>query len=101
MLFRSDRLRAAGVAGADGALVLANPLPPEAELDEAIHDTTLASGLAEAARQGIKGKAVTPFLLAHFHRETGGESLRVNLEIVRRNARLAAEVAAARARLPG
>lgn len=96
-----DQLRAAQVAGAGGALVLANPLPPEAELDEALHDATLASGLADAARQGIKGKAVTPFLLAHFHRETGGESLRVNLEIVRRNARLAAEVAVARARLPG
>lgn len=96
-----DRLRAAGVPGAGGALVLANPLPTEEELDERLHDTTLASGLAEASRRGIRGKAVTPFLLAHFHEATGGASLRVNLEIVRRNARLAAEVAAALARLPG
>lgn len=94
-----DQLRAAGVAGAGGALVLANPLPPEAELDGALHDETLASGLAAAETQGIRGKAVTPFLLAHFHRETHGESLRVNLDIVRRNARLAAEIAVARARL--
>jgi pseudouridine-5'-phosphate glycosidase len=71
----------------------------EAQLDEALHDSTLASGLAEASAQGIKGKAVTPFLLAYFHRVTGGESLRVNLEIVRRNAHLAAEVAVARSRI--
>lgn len=95
-----DRLRAAGVSGAGGALVLANPLPVEAELDEVMHDATLASGLEAATAQGISGKAVTPFLLAHFHRVTGGESLRVNLAIVRRNARLAAEVAVAHARLP-
>ncbi len=94
-----DRLRAAGVAGAGGALVLANPLPAEEELDGALHDAALATGLAEAARRGIHGKAVTPFLLAHFHVATGGESLRANLVIVRRNAHLAAEVAVARARL--
>jgi pseudouridine-5'-phosphate glycosidase len=94
-----DDLRAAGAPGAGGALVLVNPLPPDAQLNEALHDTALASGLAEAERLGIKGKAVTPFLLAHFHRVTAGESLRVNLDIVRRNARLAAEVAVARARL--
>lgn len=94
-----DRLRQAGVAGASGALVLANPVSLEAQLDEALHDSTLASGLAEASAQGIKGKAVTPFLLAYFHRVTGGESLRVNLEIVRRNAHLAAEVAVARSRI--
>ncbi|NDF37866.1 MAG: pseudouridine-5'-phosphate glycosidase, partial [Proteobacteria bacterium] len=88
-------LRRSGVAGADGALVLANPLPEGSELDASVHDEALASGLAEAARLGIRGKAVTPFLLSHFHAATGGESLRVNLEIIRRNARLAAEIAVA------
>ena len=88
-------LRRSGVAGADGALVLANPLPEGSELDASVHDEALASGLAEAARLGIRGKAVTPFLLGHFHAATGGESLRVNLEIIRRNARLAAEIAVA------
>jgi pseudouridine-5'-phosphate glycosidase len=95
-----DRLRAAGVVSAGGALVVANPLPLEAELDEALHERTLTSGLAAVAALGITGKSVTPFLLAHFHRATDGQSLRVNLDIVRRNARLAAEVAVARARLP-
>ncbi len=88
-------LRGSGVAGADGALVLANPLPLGSELDATVHDEALASGLAEAARLGIRGKAVTPFLLGHFHGATGGESLRVNLEIIRRNAHLATEIAVA------
>ncbi len=90
-----NALRRSGVAGAYGALVIANPLPEGEELDASVHDQALASGLAEANRLGIRGKAVTLFLLAHFHAATGGESLRVNLEIIRQNARLAAEIAVA------
>ena len=78
-----------------GAVVVANPLPLDAQLDPALHDRVLRDGLAEVARRGIRGKAVTPFLLAHFRSATGGESLRVNMEIIRRNARLAAEIAVA------
>lgn len=92
-----DALRDGGVPGLQGALVVAHPLPIGAELDQELHDRALATGLAEATRRGIRGKAVTPFLLAHFHTTTGGESLRVNLEIIRRNARLGAEIAVAHA----
>ena len=56
---------------------------------------TLAEGLAELTRRGIRGKAITPFLLDHFQRATAGESLRVNKQLVRNNARLAARVARA------
>jgi pseudouridine-5'-phosphate glycosidase len=55
----------------------------------------VAAGLEGAERQGITGKDVTPYLLAHLHRETGGASLRANVRLVVRNARLAAEIAAA------
>ena len=55
----------------------------------------LHDGLAAADRDGIHGKEVTPYLLDFFHRESGGESLRANVALVRSNARLAAEVAAA------
>jgi pseudouridylate synthase len=48
-----------------------------------------------AGEQGIRCKAVTPFLLDYFRVHTGGASLRVNLELVRANARLAARIAAA------
>jgi pseudouridylate synthase len=79
----------------DRALVVANPLPVEEQLDQALHDSVLAGGLAAAAEAEISGKDVTPFLLDYFHRETGGVSLDANIRLVLRNARLAAEIAAA------
>jgi pseudouridine-5'-phosphate glycosidase len=82
------------------ALVLANPLPTDEQLDPALHDRTLAEGLRLLAEQGITGKAVTPFLLSHFHAATDGRSLAVNIRIVLRNAALAAQIAAAAAPAP-
>jgi pseudouridine-5'-phosphate glycosidase len=58
----------------------------------------LAGGLSEVERLGITGKAVTPYLLAHFHEATGGASLEVNVEVILRNAALAAQIAVAHAR---
>ncbi|MEE6262980.1 pseudouridine-5'-phosphate glycosidase [Plantactinospora sonchi] len=80
-----------------GALVVANPLPADEQLDPALHDRTLADGLARLAADGITGKAVTPFLLAHFHSATEGASLAVNVRIILRNAALAARIAVAAA----
>jgi pseudouridine-5'-phosphate glycosidase len=83
-----------------GALVLGNPLPTEEQLEPALHDRTLAEGLKLLGREGITGKAVTPFLLAHFHETTEGKSLAVNVRIILRNAALAAQIAAAAAPAP-
>jgi pseudouridine-5'-phosphate glycosidase len=83
-----------------GALVLGNPLPSEEQLDPALHDRTLAEGLELLDREGITGKAVTPFLLAHFHETTEGKSLAVNVRIILRNAALAAKIASAAAPAP-
>jgi len=80
-------------------MVLANPIAAEEELDRDLHDRLLESGLAAAGREGIHGKDVTPYLLDWFHRESRGESLRANVALVRSNARVAAEVAAAYAGL--
>ena len=74
-------------------LVVANPIPREEQLDPELHNRLLKKGLGELKRQGIGGKSVTPFLLDHFQRESQGESLRVNEQIVRNNARLAARIA--------
>jgi pseudouridine-5'-phosphate glycosidase len=82
-----------------GALVVANPLPADEQLDPAVHDRVLAEGLSMVERDRITGQAVTPFLLAHFHAATGGESLAVNVRIILRNAALAAQIAAALAAL--
>jgi pseudouridine-5'-phosphate glycosidase len=79
----------------DRALVVANPLPEEEQLDPAMHDGVLAAALDAAAEARIGGKDVTPFLLDFFHRETGGASLDANVRLVLRNARLAGEIAAA------
>ncbi|WFE19444.1 pseudouridine-5'-phosphate glycosidase [Solwaraspora sp. WMMD937] len=78
-----------------GALVVANPLPPQEQLDPGLHDTTLATGLARMAEAGVTGKEVTPFLLAHFHSATAGASLAVNIRIILRNAELAGRIAVA------
>jgi pseudouridine-5'-phosphate glycosidase len=76
-------------------LVLANPIEPGDELNREVHDRTLAGGLAAAQQAGVRGKDVTPFLLDFFHRETHGASLAANVALIRSNARLAGEVAAA------
>ncbi len=78
-----------------GALVLSNALPPDEQLDRELHDRTLADGLAGLAAAGITGKAVTPYLLAYFHRVTEGRSLEVNVRVILRNAALAARIAVA------
>ena len=80
--------------GTDGrAVVVANPLPPDEQLDPALHDRVLAEGFAAAERAGISGKDVTPFLLDFLSRETGGQSLEANVRLVVRNAGLAARIA--------
>ncbi|MFC0531123.1 pseudouridine-5'-phosphate glycosidase [Phytohabitans kaempferiae] len=80
-----------------GGLVVANPLPLAEQLDPELHDRTLAEGLTRLRSEGITGKAVTPFLLAHFHAATEGASLAVNIRIILRNADLAARIAVAAA----
>ncbi len=79
--------------------VVANPLPEEEQLDPVLHNRALQAGLAELKRRDVRGKDVTPFLLERFREETGGESLEVNKQIIRNNARLAARIAVALAAL--
>lgn len=74
-------------------VVVAQPLPVDAQLDPKLHDRVLVAGLEAAHAAGVVGKDVTPFLLAYFHHETQGASLEVNIDIVLRNARLAAAIA--------
>ena len=88
-------VRARDELGTEGsAVVVANPLPTEEQLDPVLHDRVLTEGLIAAEAAGIHGKDVTPFLLDHLARKTGGASLEANVRLVLRNARLAAEVAA-------
>jgi len=81
----------------NSALIVANPISPEHELDPDLHDATLNEGLRLASEQHITGKDVTPFLLDHFHRATHGASLEANAALIIANAGLAARIACARA----
>ncbi|MCE2647357.1 MAG: pseudouridine-5'-phosphate glycosidase [Streptomycetaceae bacterium] len=75
------------------SLIVANPV--KVEMPKARHDEILASGLSRAQQDGIDGKAVTPYLLEHFHKASNGESLKINTEIIKSNCALAAEIAVA------
>ena len=81
------------VATNNSALIVANPAGNQ--MNKALHDQILFDGLAKAKTAGIIGKAVTPFLLEYFHSNSKGESLRVNIEIIKANAALAAQIAVA------
>jgi pseudouridine-5'-phosphate glycosidase len=82
-------------------LVVANPLPEEEQLEPELHDRALRAGLEALTKRGVRGKEATPFLLDRFVTETEGKSLRVNKEIILRNARLAARIAVALSALDG
>lgn len=75
------------------SLIVANPV--KKEMAKARHDQILAAGLAKAVHEGVDGKAVTPFLLEHFHTASHGESLSINTEIIKSNCALAAQIAVA------
>ncbi|MEY4970945.1 MAG: hypothetical protein RLZZ277_1176 [Actinomycetota bacterium] len=83
----------------NNGLVVANPV--EKEMDRARHDAILKSGLEGAEKAGIHGKYVTPFLLEHFHTASEGESLKVNIDIIKSNSALAADIAVASKKLLG
>ncbi|MEU7884064.1 pseudouridine-5'-phosphate glycosidase [Microbispora bryophytorum] len=83
------------LGGLDTALIVANPLPANLQLDPDLHDRVLAEGLRAAEERGVTGQAITPFLLEYLVEGTGGASLEANLAAVRGNTRLAGEIAAA------
>ena len=80
-----------GLRTEDRAIVIANPVVNQ--MDLALHNEILESGLKSAEENHITGKAVTPFLLEYFHTQSKGESLRVNIDIIKANSLLAAQIA--------
>jgi pseudouridine-5'-phosphate glycosidase len=88
----ADIMAAREAFGEQAALLVANPLPPGKQLDPRLLDDALAGALAAAAAQGVRGKAVSPFLLEEIQRVTGGVSVGVNLDIARGNVDLAARI---------
>jgi pseudouridylate synthase len=81
--------------GLGGGVLVANPVPPGAEIPPEEIAGHIEAAVADATKQGITGKAVTPFLLDRLYTTTGGRSLHTNVALVENNARLAAEIAIA------
>ncbi|MBR4235199.1 MAG: pseudouridine-5'-phosphate glycosidase [Clostridia bacterium] len=78
--------------GLDGGMLVANPIPKEYAMDPDEINKTIDAAVAEANTLGIKGKAITPFLLDRIQRLTGGRSLESNIRLVYNNAALAARI---------
>lgn len=100
--FRADtpaQLAAAFAAqralGYPGGMLCTNPIPEEYSMDPAVINAAIDQAVAESVAQGVKGKKVTPFLLARVKELTGGDSLESNIQLVLNNAALAADTAGA------
>jgi pseudouridine-5'-phosphate glycosidase len=78
-----------------GGMIVAVPPPAEYALDPAEIEQHILRALAQADAAGIRGQAVTPFLLSAVMRETSGESMRTNMALLQNNARIAAALAVA------
>jgi pseudouridine-5'-phosphate glycosidase len=91
----ADAMKAADALGLESAILVANPVPREHELDPVMHEALLAGALAGADAAGVHGKSVTPYLLDHIYRASHGASLEANVWAVRNNVAVAAEIATA------
>jgi pseudouridine-5'-phosphate glycosidase len=105
---RADDLREIAIAlrlkwslGLEGGMVVANPIPEEDEMDPALIARSIDEAVKAAEVRGIRGKEITPFILAYLHKATGGSSLHANKQLVYHNARVAAQLAVAYAEEAG
>jgi pseudouridine-5'-phosphate glycosidase len=79
--------------GLRSGILVANPVPEDKAWNRNDHDRIVQMAFDAAERDGIRGKEVTPYLLDFIQRESSGESLRVNLDVVRNNIRVACDIA--------
>lgn len=85
--------------GREGGILIVNPIPEEAEIPREEIEPFIGQALKEAGREGIRGKALTPFLLKTLGTLTQGRSLSANIALVKHNAQVGGAVAAAFHRL--
>jgi pseudouridine-5'-phosphate glycosidase len=81
--------------GYKSGILVGNPVPKEFEMDKYAIESKIDEALEDAKKQGIKGQAVTPYLLQRLYEITGGESLKTNIELVKNNAALCTKIAVA------
>ena len=78
-----------------GGILLVQPVPAEVAIPAAEVESWIEAAVAEAARTGVRGAAVTPFVLGRVAEASGGRALRANIGLIVNNARAAGEVAVA------
>ena len=91
----AEMLHAKWQLGLDGGVLIANPIPDQAQVAFEYINEIIEQAVGIAEQKGIKGKAITPFLLAKIEELTKGESLKANIQLVFNNAKLGAELAVA------
>ena len=84
--------------GLSGGVLVANPIAAADEIPASEVRPAIEAAVADAGREGISGKAVTPYLLDAILKKTGGRSLTANIALIKGNARLAGEIAVALAK---
>ena len=87
--------------GTGTGVVVANPVPEADELDEFMYERGLSGALEMIVSEGIRGRAVTPYMLEYIQMVTGGEVVRSNAALLKDNARVAGELSVALAALRG
>lgn len=89
----ADLLQTKWNLGLEGGVLIANPIPIAHEAKYTTIQAAIEAALQQAKAEGVKGKAITPYLLAKIEQLTQGESLKANIQLVLNNARLAAQIA--------
>jgi pseudouridine-5'-phosphate glycosidase len=97
----AEIMKAQDALGHGQGIVVANAIPKEQQWDPAEHDRVLAEAFVAAEEAGVRGKAVTPFLLSYIVTASAGRSLEVNLDLARNNVRVAGGIATEWSRLNG
>ena len=82
-----------------GGMLVTNPIPQEYAMPLDTINAAIDQAIGECQEKGIHGKETTPFLLARVAQLTGGNSLASNIQLVYNNAKVAAQTAAAYAKL--
>jgi pseudouridine-5'-phosphate glycosidase len=88
-------IHAKNSAGLKGGMLIANPIPEAFAMPEEDMGACIERAIELANAQGVKGKAITPFLLDKIKTLTDGKSLAANIQLVLNNAKLGAEIAKA------
>ena len=88
-------IRAHHALGPGTGIVVANPVPEAGELEERLYEHALSSALADLEAKGVRGRAVTPHILARIQQVTGGAATRSNVALLEHNAHVAGMLAAA------